>query len=318
MASNRKKDRAIQACAIISIVLCVIAAAFGFLFSTFDIGFQTERSSSVYISSASQISSLGKSLYNDRIYLTGDITVDDANLRIGTDEFPFEGVFDGQGYTIHLTYKSVSDGTSLFGYISPAAVVRNVNFVFDDIVVEGSTFGGIAKINDGVIENCTLTYNTMEISGGGMFSPLVTINRGRLSHVVVSGKLVGKMSEENERDVFFGNVCVYNLGSLKSAIAHADFAELNCTDELNILKGLSKNIGISALRYSDSEGGTTVSAFAILPDGQITTDKKTSKIEFSSVENIYTADHIFNVMDFNNKYWSLDNFNLSLTVGGKK
>ncbi len=318
MASNRKKDRAIQASAIISIVLCVIAAAFGFLFSTLEIGFQTERSSAVYISSAAQISSLGKSLYNDTIYLTGDITVDDSNLRIGTDEFPFEGVFDGQGHTIHLTYKSVSDDTSLFGYISPSAVVRNVNFVFDDIVVEGSTFGGIAKINDGVIENCTLTYKTMEIGGGGMFSPLVTINRGRLSHVVVSGKLVGKMSEENERDVFFGNVCVYNLGSLKSSIAHADFADLKCTDELNILKGLSKNIGISALRYSDSEGGTTVSAFAILPDGQITTDKKTSKIEFSSVENIYTADHIFNVMDFNNKYWSLDNFNLSLTVGGKK
>lgn len=317
MNRNRKIDKTIFIVLAASVVLCLIAAVTGGIISSQKIGYYTEKSSSVYISSAMDLVSLGETIFNDHVYLTKDITIDDPNQRIGTDELPFEGVFDGQGHTIHFTFGGTTGDTSFFKYIAPGAVVRNVNFVFDDISVEGTSFGGIAKINDGTIENCKLVYNRLKISEEGMFSPLVTINCGNISNVVVSGELIGNVSKEVENKVFFGNVCVYNAGTVSGAIVSAKYSGIQCTDATNVFKGTSKNNGISAVRYHDIDGGQTQRVVAIIPDGQYTVDKK-SGTEFAKADSVYSSEKVFNVLDFNNQYWRIDGQDLILMVIGER
>lgn len=316
MASNIKKDKTIKLFAVVSIFFCLIAFVIGYSIGSQKIGYQTEKTASVFISSVKDISSLGESVYNDQLYLTQDITISDPNFKIGTEEFPFKGVFDGQGHTIHFTFTNASGVTSLFDYLAPEAIVRNVNFVFDAFTVDGTSFGGIAKINDGTIENCKLTYGSLEISDSGMFSPFVTINRGRISNVVVSGELKGNVPEEKESGIFFGNVCVYNSGTLSGAIVTASYTNLKCTDELNILKGLSKNLGISSIRYSDIENGSTDRVVAMLASEQFTSDK-ISDIEFANADAIFYNEKIFDMLDFNNKYWKIENQDLNLIITGE-
>ena len=317
MIRNRKIDKTILIALIASSVLCLVAAVAGGMISSQRVGYYSEKSSSVYISSASDLETLGVAVYNDHVYLTKDITINDPNQRIGNDKLPFEGVFDGQGHTIHFTFSGATEDTSFFDHIAPGAIVRNVNFVFDDITVNGASFGGIAKINDGTIENCKLVYNSLSVSKAGLFSPLVTINRGDISNVVVSGDLIGIFSEDNEGKVFFGNVCVYNAGNVSGAIVSAKYVGIPCTDALNIAKGTAQNIGISAVRYSDIDRGQMQKTVAIIPDGQYTVDKK-SGVEFAKADSVYSNEKVFSMLDFDNQYWRIDGLDLNLMVTGKR
>ncbi len=317
MANNKKKDKTIKCFSVISIILCLLTATWGFVVSYFDMDFKTEKSNDIYVSSTEDISSLGESVYNNKIYLQQDITITDPSFKIGNDEFPFEGVFDGQGHTVYFNYQSASAETSLFDYLAPGSVIKNVNFVFDKIELTGTSFGGVAKINDGTIENCKVVFSEITISGEGMFSPLVTINRGTISNVVVRGSIIGNNVADHEREVFYGNACVYNAGVLRGAIVTAEYSGFACTDELNILKGLAKNIGISSVRYADIDEGQTELAVSCLKDAQFTSDK-TSVVNFVKPESLYNAEKIFDELDFNNKHWKIDGLDLKLIIGEKQ
>ena len=316
MASNKKSDKVIRIAIVISVIFCLAMLFLGYKIGSQKIVYQTEKSSVMYVYDISDISTLDESVYNDRIYLAKDIVITDPNFRIGSEAVPFEGVFDGQGHTVTFAYSEATSQTSLFGYLSPNAVVRNVNFVFDTITVSGTTFGGIARINDGKVENCKLVYNSLVLTDSGMFSPFVTINRGTISSVVISGELKGNVDASKENEIFFGNVCVYNSGTLKSAIVTANYSDIKCTDELNILKGAAKNLGISSVRYNDVENGTTERVAAILPKGQFTTDK-TSVVEFTNAQSVFYNEKIFDALDFNNNYWKIEEQDLTLIMTGE-
>ena len=185
MAKNLKKDKTVFAAKIAAIVLCALALVAGALYGYFSgDSFRMDFSEQVTISSADEIAAHGESLFNDDCVLTDNIVIDDAALRIGSPDRPFEGVFDGRGYTITCDFDSAPDGWSLFGSIGEGGVVRNLKVVFKDVEVKGSAFGGIALINYGTVQNCHIVYELSASDPSGMYSPCVAINRGSIDGIV--------------------------------------------------------------------------------------------------------------------------------------
>jgi hypothetical protein len=314
MVHYRKKDVKLKPFFIASIVFCVVAVALGLIIGSSNSNYQLEEANPSYkLSSGADIVRRGEAMYNDTIYLTRDITVTDPNATIGSSKHPFSGVFDGQGHTIYFSYGEATEETSLFNYIAPGAVVKNVNFVFSNVSVSGASFGGIAKINDGTIENCKVVFEKLIINGEGLFSPLVVMNRGSISNVYVKGLVSGNVSSSVEDKVLYGNICVYNSGTLSNLVADADYEGFLCTDETGYREGTTSNVGISAVRCDDIEGGVTMNAVGIVADGHVSSDMF-GMIEFSDSNDVYNFNKIFNQLRFDNSIWEIGDNDLILLV----
>lgn len=106
------------------------------------------------ISGAEELIALAKGDLSGNYILTADIDLTDKDFTpIGTNEAPFTGVFDGNGYTISgLTLETSENYQGLFGVNE--GVIRNVTLA-DDCTVTGNGYvGGIAGKNNGVIFDC--------------------------------------------------------------------------------------------------------------------------------------------------------------------
>ena len=317
MAKNSKKDSAIKVFSIISVILCVGVILLAlYLNSTNKNPYDVAKVDTHDIRSSEEILEIGNGIYNDIINLKEDIYINDASYRIGSEEFPFDGVFNGNGHTVYFSYDTATSETSLFSYLSKNAVVKNTNFVFTNIQINDSYFGGIAKINDGTIKDCTVTFDKLEIKSSGVFSPLVTINRGEVTNVLIK-TLISKNSELLvEKDVFFGNACVYNGGNISGIITISNYEGWDSTNELNILKGLSKNYAISAVSYSVIENGGQEKCVALVEHGTYTSDKASDVVFNLSTADIFQEDYIFHTLDFNNQSWELTGGILTLKTLG--
>lgn len=126
-----------------------------------------------------------------------DITVLASTLKktwvgIGTEDIPFTGIFDGNGYTIKglttdtsLSKSSVAtvavdtENQGLFGVIGKGGVVR-------DLVVEGTAtlsdtikYGGICSENNGTIEN---VVSLVTVTGGDKADVFCHTNNGTITN----------------------------------------------------------------------------------------------------------------------------------------
>ena len=311
-----KKDTKIKPFRVASIIACIAVAVIAVVLIASGSNYQIEQSTVIRLSSGVDVALRGETMYNDEIYLTKDITIDDPNAQIGSSDFPFEGVFDGQGHTVYLTYSQANSDTSLFNYIAPGAIVKNVNFVFNNVYVSGNSFGGIAKINDGTIENCKIVFNNITLSSEGLFSPVAVVNRGTISGIVVQGTVSGQLGNIKEDKVLYGNVCVYNKGLISGAVVDAEYTGFACVDETSYREGLTQNVGISAVRFDDLEEGITEKAVAIIGEGQITSDIYDG-IEFADEDEVYTYDKIIDELLFDYQYWNIGIDDVTLDVEEK-
>ncbi|MBQ3019472.1 MAG: InlB B-repeat-containing protein [Clostridia bacterium] len=116
--------------------------------------------------------------------LISNIDITGVFSPIGTEKNPFNGTFDGNGYTItNLTIESVpytgenitmTPTTGMFGTIGRNGVVKNINlralqvtsdYHKDSITPENDTsyfcIGGIAGTNKGIISNCSISGDSV-------------------------------------------------------------------------------------------------------------------------------------------------------------
>ena len=305
MVNYKKKDLKLKPFYIASIAFSVIAVVLGVVVGSSNTNYRLEEATEINLSSGADISLRGETMYNDTIKLTKDITITDPNATIGSSKYPFEGVFDGQGHTVYLSYTEADADTSLFNYLSPKAVVKNVTFVYNTVSISGNTYGGIAKINDGTIENCKVVFEKMIVTDDGLFSPLVVMNRGVISNVLVKGTVSGNVASTDEEKVLYGNVCVYNAGVLSGVIADAEYSGFKCTDETGYREGTVQNVGISAIRCSDIEQGRVQNSVGIVGAGHVTSDMFKG-IEFSDRNTVYKYDKIFKELNFDYTVWEID------------
>lgn len=318
MTSNKKKDKALKVFSIIAIILCVFAFALGFIKSqSDDLYFDLENSETVSISSADDIVALGESVYNDELVLANDIHITDSTFRIGTSERPFEGTFNGNGYTVYIDFISADQDTSLFSCISSRGVIKNTTFVFRNITLDGNTFGGIAKINYGTIQDCKIECSGITIDNNkGIYSPCVIINNGTITNVVVECAFSSSTVYKDESSILFGGVCTYNYGTVSNCISAPTFSNIDCTDEFKILTGETTNVGISAICAVTAKGASTTGSVAILPTGVFTSDKNSSGLTIvEDFADILTDDTIFLKLNFSNQIWKIQNNELVLMEG---
>ena len=106
--------------------------------------------------------------------LTADITLTGKWTPIGTDyRNSYTGTFDGGNHTISgLTVKGSDENAGLFGYIGKdGGTVKNV--VLKDVQITSNNqyanVGGMAGINNGTIENCSVSGGSVSgYSAGGV------------------------------------------------------------------------------------------------------------------------------------------------------
>ena len=314
---NKKNNKMLSIAFYASIALCVLGLVVGFIMgSNKEINYKMENSFEVNIGSYEDLKNWGVCSYNNKITLADDIHITDPDFRIGDDQHPFCGTLDGNGHTIYFDFDSATDNTSLFGTIAPEAVIENVTFKYGELSVEGTTFGGVAKINQGTIRNCKVDYDKLSLTKGGMFSPLVTVNRGNISNVVVDGLANGEKVASVENDILFGNVCVYNYGSIAKTISLGEFEEFNSTDESKIFSMAATNKGIGSVFVSNMESGSTQKVLAVVKEGTYVFDRDLDFEFFKSAEEALTNNRILYDYDFNNRIWVIVNDSMQIKILG--
>ena len=113
---------------------------------------------------------------------------------VGTSEHPFEGTFDGNGYSIDYAWNAVAaDYQGLFGYIGEMGTVKNLSASGCDF--KGRSYTGIiAGRNDGVIENCRVdNFSTVIFDSANPVSycgGVVGCNNGSIMTTVCAANII--------------------------------------------------------------------------------------------------------------------------------
>ncbi len=143
--------------------------------------------------------------------LTEDITIDVNNLP---NNITFYGTLDGDGHTIEIqnSENSLSRHKPLFQKISKGAVVKNLNIVRDVLSTDipNQNIAGLAYINNGTIEHCSISIGTIEFPISGNASSLVNYNYGEIKSVYSKIDEVKAMGNKENWDCYFGAIASYN------------------------------------------------------------------------------------------------------------
>ena len=143
-----------------------------------DPGYTYDSNTNTYtVYSAKGLLAWNKAVQNDltlNCTLTADITLTGEWTPIGTDyRNSYTGTFDGGNHTISgLTVKGSDENAGLFGYIGKdGGTVKNV--VLKDVQITSNNqyanVGGMAGINNGTIENCSVSGGSVSgYSAGGV------------------------------------------------------------------------------------------------------------------------------------------------------
>ena len=134
------------------------------------------------ISTAEELNSIGHNprLMESHFVLIAYLDLTDYGFYpIGSPDYPYCGVFDGNGHTIsHLTIEG-KDYLGLFGCLGDRAEVKRLGV--EDVNITGldSCIGGLAGEANGSVTNC---YSTGSVSGGEAVGGLVGVNRGSITN----------------------------------------------------------------------------------------------------------------------------------------
>lgn len=135
----------------------------------------------------------GHSCQNTYFKLTADIDLGGEEWTpIGSENFSFQGTFDGNDCTVSGLYinKPVESDLGLFGVIDMGGMVKNLGVSGS---IDGSeifsTVGGIAGRNKGTIENC---HNAATIASNNMAGGIVgSVSDGSITSCYNVGTVIG-------------------------------------------------------------------------------------------------------------------------------
>ncbi|MFP4662082.1 MAG: hypothetical protein ACLFPF_07825 [Halanaerobiales bacterium] len=188
---------------------------------------------------------IGSFELNKHYKLTGDIVIAEEWDPIGTEENPFSGVFDGNGYIIRGDINRSNSDTpyvGLFDYIGPEGEVKNIKWGAQIYAGDSDYVGAIAGYNEGLIEKVTFNgnvestgdyvgsiagYNTGEIIdvanqgqvyGGDFVGGLVGVNEGLISIGFHIGE-VGRNPEVEIQSNIVGGIAAVNSGTIEKVSA---------------------------------------------------------------------------------------------------
>lgn len=127
------------------------------------------------ISNAAQFNLIAstKDGLNKHYILIGDIDFDGVYFTpIGTEDRPFNGHIEGNGYAIQNLKTAANEYVGLFAYIGGNGTIRNLHIQNASLTINNNGSekvyaGSIAAVNDGTIYNCHVENSTISISTTG-------------------------------------------------------------------------------------------------------------------------------------------------------
>ena len=147
---------------------------------------------------------------------------------IGNEDHPFQGVFDGQDYTVSgiriFKYNYSNDRTNkgLFGVVGNDGIVKHVNLA-DARITAGNNVGGIAgnTYANATIEDCTVGANVCihaMANDDSYHGGIVGFNNGAVSRCISRATLTVSNSASGYKD-FGGLVGFNNAGHITDCLA---------------------------------------------------------------------------------------------------
>lgn len=120
----------------------------------------------------------------------------------------FKGTFDGNGYTVSGLYMNRKDDFAfnggLFGYVDNVATIRNLGVKGNGTSTVKSFCGGLAGVNEGIIENCWADVNLQTPALGDNAYHEIGGLTGRNSGEIRSSYALGKIVADSDVGAFCG------------------------------------------------------------------------------------------------------------------
>lgn len=142
----------------------------------------------------------------------------------------------------------------------------------------------------------------------------------------ITGSQHSAQKNDNEKQIAFGGVCVYNYGELKNSMSSPRFVGFYCTDRDNYLAGRSDNVSIASVcafsvNDGSTEGAAAESGLVSISEKTLYTsdDARVDRYEnfgllIYDVNGAVTKTVVENTYDFNNTVWEIDETNLCLKL----
>jgi len=296
--------------AIFSIVLCGVFFLGGFLIAgSNEMQYHEERIEVVLIENEKDLLNLGNGIYNDKIKLANDIEVTKA-CGLNSSEFPFVGVFDGNGYTI--TYKGIM-GESFLGYIGEGGKVCNLNLEVETFATNEEVMGVLAKENRGAIMDCSVTVKSFQTHKDGDYGAVVALNNGVVQHTIANVQFKN-LNEEGYYTI--GGIAAHNYQTIRYCISEISFDGYLETDLLYAIDHSIQNVSIGSIYGRNGIRGQVQQSCAVISENTNVCDAKNMEITFCQDHNeVFQNDNLFRTMQFSEKVWRLQGNHFKLISG---
>ena len=212
----------------------------------------------------------GETYSGKTVVLLTDISTSGASEHIdfspaGDSSHPFEGIFDGNGYTLSILYIDNDDNKDNIGFIGyNKGTIKNLRV--RNMYMNTARYGGIiCGINDGLIENCStlgvmsyITNPTYSIYNGGITGS----NNGTIRKCLVNaqisspsdgGGMSGGIAGENTGEIIScrtaGTISGYEAGGVVGYNYVLGSSITRCVNCANINSTSSQTGGIVGFAY---------------------------------------------------------------------
>lgn len=296
---------------IISVIIAVAVSALAVLLGMgtaykYSYSFGDDKVSEIELTSCEQITSL-TGVFNDRLTMSNDIVIDKPVSLTNIDR-PFDGVFDGNGYS--LIFRSGAE-KPFIGYIGKKGIVKNLKIIIEDFSVDVGSFAYLAFENNGTIKDCNV-LGTLSIENAGAYSLLTVVNNGNIVNTIING--VDVQRKNGEASVVFGGMCAYNYGRIENCVSYLHFKGFEETDEKAIyVDGLTNN-GIGSSCGVNEHTMTNVDV--VLDKGVYTSDRFELGVNVITDASIgFSEENIFIKLGFSQDLWKFVDNEIVL-IGG--
>lgn len=210
--------------------------------------------------------------------LTSDVVLrgTEAFKPIGraVDNAWFNGTFDGDGHTVEMQdlFSEGKNYTALFGRVDTNSVIKNLNV--KGKIRANNYDAGIAGLNKGRIENCSVDVNILD--GGEYTGGIAGYNNGEIVNCTSAGSIEGGLGAQ------IGGITAYNTGLIE-----------NCHNKANVTATYYKNIGAGGIAgYSE---GTVINS----SNGADVDPSKSSILEFYTGGKVLGTKNVGGVVGHN-------------------
>ena len=229
-------------------------------------------------------------ILDNNIIITPDDPVWTQGIGSQSENKPFNGTFDGNGFAIVSLIVNNPGNGALFDYIGSSGTVKDLAVIDCDFMVRSAAAGGIAAVNDGLIDHCVSGINTQS-------QKLIETKYGQSRSIISFNSAVnGTVS---------GGIAGTNNGTIKGSRSSAFVIGENCAGIAGINNGTIYGCANNGPVGKDSTSNKFSAGIAVVNNGTIGSCYNSGKLtgsggtKFASVAIENNSENVSNVFYHN-------------------